>query len=167
MRSSCIASIIAITITLNLPSASARAQASQESDQGAIVQLGAAWEKAWNARDAEALASLLAEDADFVTVLGPNGWLKGRARFDSVHARMFPRYFSKSVWKTKDVQVRFLRPDVAIAHVLWSTTGDEIRHIKHGTPREGIFTWVVEKHGGRWLIAASQNTEVMPILPGQ
>lgn len=133
----------------------------------AIVQLGTAWEKAWNSRDADALASLLAEDADFVTVLGPNGWLKGRARFDSVHARMFPRFFSKSMWKTKDVQVRFLRPDIAIAHVLWSTTGDEVRHVQHGAPREGIFTWVVEKRGGRWLIAASQNTEVMPILPGQ
>jgi hypothetical protein len=54
-----------------------------------------------------------------------------------------------------------------VARVFWSTTGDRVRHIKHGSPREGIFTWVVEKRDGRWLIVASQNTEAMPVLPGQ
>src|SRR5258705_13001008 len=99
MKSSYHASIFAIAVVLCLPCAPTRAQTTQESDRAAIVQLGTAWEKAWNSRDADALASLLAEDADFVTVLGPNGWLKGRARFDSVHARMFPRYFTRSAWK--------------------------------------------------------------------
>ena len=157
----------AVALSLSLPAVATAAQTPAAADEAAIVQLGKTWENAWNSRDAHALASLLAEDADFVTVLGPNGWLKGRARFESVHAGMFPRLFSKSVWTTKEVQVRFLRPDIAIAHVLWATTGDEVRHVKHGSPREGIFTWVVERQKGQWFILASQNTEVMPILPGQ
>jgi len=161
------AQMAAVTLALSLPAIPALAQTPAGGDETAIVQLGKAWQDAWNSRDAHALASLLAEDADFVTVLGPNGWLKGRARFESVHAGMFPRFFSKSVWTTKDVQVRFLRPDIAIAHVLWASTGDEVRHVKHRSPREGIFTWVLEKRNGQWLIVASQNTEVMPVLPGQ
>ena len=158
---------LALALALSLPLESAGAQSTNGADEAAIVALGTAWQKAWNARDAQALGSLLAEDADFVTVLGPNGWLQGRAQFDSVHARMFPRYFSESVWTTKQVHVRFLRADFAIARVMWSTTGDRVRHVKHGTPREGMFMWVVEKREGKWLVVASQNTEVMPILPGQ
>jgi len=159
--------LIGLVLASSPWTASHRAQTAQSSDSAAIVQLGAAWQNAWNTRNADALTALLTEDADFVTVLGPNGWLKGRARFDSVHTRMFPRYFNRSTWTTKNVEVRFLRPDIAIAHVLWSTTGDEVRHVKHGSPREGVFTCVLDKRGGQWLIAASQNTEVMPILPGQ
>ena len=167
MRFKRVAHLAAVALALSLSPVPAGGQATQAADSAAIVQLGTSWQNAWNTRDADALASLLAEDADFVTVLGPNGWLKGRARFDSVHARMFPRLFSKSVWTMKEVNVRFLRPDIAIAHVLWTSTGDEVRHVKHGSPREGIFTWVVEKRNGQWLIVASQNTEVMPVLPGQ
>src|SRR4051812_48813648 len=167
MRFARLAPFAAIALSLSLASTPARAQASQAGDEAAIIQLGTSWQKAWNSRDAHALSSLLAEDADFVTVLGPNGWLKSRARFETVHAGMFPRLFSKSTWTTKEVQVRFLRPDIAIAHVLWTTTGDEVRHVKHGSPREGIFTWIVERRNAQWLIVASQNTEVMPILPGQ
>jgi uncharacterized protein (TIGR02246 family) len=148
MRFVRIVRVAAAALSLSLPAVAAAVQTPAAADEAAIVQLGKTWENAWNSRDAHALASLLAEDADFVTVLGPNGWLKGRARFESVHAGMFPRLFSKSVWTTKEVQVRFLRPDIAIAHVLWATTGDEVRHVKHGSPREGIFTWVVERQKG-------------------
>jgi uncharacterized protein (TIGR02246 family) len=104
---------------------------------------------------------------DFITVLGPNGWLKGRARFKEVHARMFTTLFTDSQWTTKEVHVKFLRPDIAFGRVLWATTGDRVRHVKHGAPREGVFTWVVEKQDGRWRIVASQNTESMPLLAGQ
>lgn len=83
------------------------------------------------------------------------------------HVRMHKTPFTDSVWTTKEVHVKFLRPDLAVARVLWSTTGDKVRHVKHGEPREGIFTWIVEKRDGQWLIIASQNTESMPVLPGQ
>jgi|GraSoiStandDraft_5_1057265.scaffolds.fasta_scaffold278381_1 uncharacterized protein (TIGR02246 family) len=167
MRFLRLVSVVFVASSLAVVAVPAAGQTHAAADEAAIVQLGKAWQNAWNSRDAHALASLVAEDVDFVTVLGPNGWLKGRPRFESVHAGMFPRLFSKSAWTTKETQVRFLRPDVAIAHVLWSTAGDEVRHVKHGSPREGIFTWVVEKRNGQWLIVASQNTEVMPTLPGQ
>jgi uncharacterized protein (TIGR02246 family) len=136
-------------------------------DEKAIKAMGTAWQDAWNQHDVEALTALLAEDVDFVTVLGPNGWLKGRSIFQEAHASMHKRLFTESVWTTKETQVKFIRPDLAIAHVEWGTTGDKVRHIKHGTPRAGIFTWVVEKQNGKWLIIASQNTESMPPLPGQ
>lgn len=136
-------------------------------DRSAIEALGKRWQEAWNRHDMDALAMLMAEDVDFVTVSGPNGWLKGRAQLREDHSQKHRTRFKDSVWTTKEMHIKFLRPDLALARVLWSTTGDKVRHIKHGEPREGIFTWVVEKRAGKWLIIASQNTESMPPLPGQ
>jgi uncharacterized protein (TIGR02246 family) len=136
-------------------------------DRTAIETLGKTWQDTWNRHDMDALSLLLTEDVDFVSVLGPKGWLKGRQQWLAVRAKMHKTYFTESVWTTREAHIKFLRPDLAIAHVLWSTTGDKVRHVKHGEPREGIFTWVVEKRSGTWLIVASQNTETMPVLPGQ
>jgi uncharacterized protein (TIGR02246 family) len=136
-------------------------------EEAAIKQLGKDWQDAWNKKDADALAAMLAKDVDFITVLGPKGWGKGQEGFREAHAAMFKSLFKESEFTTKEVHVKFLRPDLAFARVIWSTKGDRVRHVKHGEPREGIFTWVVEKKEGKWLIIASQNTEVMPPLPGQ
>jgi uncharacterized protein (TIGR02246 family) len=145
----------------------AEAHADRSQDESAIKQLATRWQNAWNRHDADELTALLAEDVDFVTVLGPQGWMKGRPEFHRAHAAMHQTLFTDSVWSTKETHVKFLRPDLAIARVLWSTTGDKVRHVKHGEAREGIFTWVVEKRAGDWLVIASQNTEIMPIQPGQ
>lgn len=138
-----------------------------DADRHAIEALGAGWQDLWNRHDMESLSLLLSEDVDFVTVLGPKGWLKGRKEWLAAHAKMHTTYFKDSIWTTKETHVKFLRPDLAVERVLWSTTGDQVRHIKHGDPREGLFTWIVEKRQGKWLIIAAQNTESMPILPGQ
>ena len=136
-------------------------------ERQAIEALGTRWQELWNRHDMEALSLLLTEDVDFVTVLGPKGWLRGREQWLTAHARMHKTYFTDSVWTTKETHVKFLRPDLAVARVFWSTVGDKVRHIRHGDPREGLFTWIVEKRDGKWLIIAAQNTESMPILPGQ
>lgn len=141
--------------------------ADRAADEVAIKQLGRRWQDAWNAHDADAMAALLAEDVEFITVGGPRGWLKGRQHFREDHAAKHRTRFDRSVWATKEVHVRFLRPDLALARVLWETTGDKVPHRRHGDRREGVFTWVVEKRDGEWLVVASQNTEAMPALPGQ
>ena len=143
------------------------AQPGNSTDEAAIKKLAQQWEEAWNKKDAAAMTALLSTDVDFVTVLGPKGWMKGHDQFHEAHARMFRTLFTESVWKNKETHVKFIRDDLAIQRVLWQTTGDKVRHRKHGETREGIFTWVVEKKDGKWLIIASQNTENMPILPGQ
>jgi uncharacterized protein (TIGR02246 family) len=169
MRASRLVTAGVTIVALAIGGAPVRAQQSADrtADETAIIQLGIDWQNAWNTRDADALTALVAEDVDFVTVLGPNGWLMGQTRFQEVHSRMFTTLFTESQWTTDGVHVKFIRPDLAIARVLWATTGDRVRHVKHGEPRQGIFTWVTEKIDGRWRIIASQNTESMPILPGQ
>jgi uncharacterized protein (TIGR02246 family) len=132
-----------------------------------IKQVTKAWQEGWNKHDAAALAALVIEDVDFVRAIGPEGWLKGRKQFQDFHTEIHKRYFKDSEWTTKETHVRFLRPDVAVAQVVWSIKGDSIPEPdrKPGQPRDGIFTWVLDKRGGKWLIVASHNSEAPP--PGR
>ena len=129
-----------------------------------IKQVRKAWQDSWNKHDAAALAELVIEDVDWVRAIGPEGWLKGRKQFQEFHAKIHQGYFKDSVWTTKATHIRLLRSDVAVAQVLWSIMGDSIPDPsrKPGQPRDGIFTWVLEKRAGKWLVVASQNTEAPP-----
>jgi uncharacterized protein (TIGR02246 family) len=75
--------------------------------------------------------------------------------------------FKESVWGTTDVQVRFLKPDVAIVHVNWGIRGDKDPDGTPRQPRRGIFTRIVMKRDGRWLIRASQNTNIRETQPAK
>jgi uncharacterized protein (TIGR02246 family) len=138
-----------------------------DADRKAIEAIAASFQDTWNRHDMDGLASLVAEDVDFVTVVGARGWEKGRKEFKDGHAEVHKTMFKDSVLTVKETHIEFIRPDIAIAHVLWETRGDVVPDRKPGEPREGIFTWVVEKRGGKWLIIASQNTENKTPVPSK
>lgn len=132
------------------------AAAAQPADEESrIVALVPRWQQAWNAHDMKALAALFTEDADFVNV-GARHW-KGRAEIETQHAARLPQ-FAESVWSTKESTVQFLTPDIALAHVTWGMKGDKNPDGTSREPREGVFTWLVVKKNGEWLIRAAQNT---------
>ena len=54
------------------------------------------------------------------------------------------------------IEVRFLRKDVAVAHVTWELVGDS----RTPNPRRGLFVFVLTQQNGGWLIADAQNTEI-------
>lgn len=149
--------LVLILALLALPSIAQTTQTSD--DRRAIEALASSFQDCWNRHDIEALASLVAEDVDYVTVVGTKDWEKGRREFKDRHTAAHRTMFKDSVLTVKETHIRFIRLDLVIAHVLWETRGDVIPNRKPGDARSGIFTWVVEKREGRWLIIASQNTD--------
>lgn len=149
--------VFVVGLALLLPAWAASAQ-SDTKDLEAIKQIEKDWQAAWNQHDMKALTALVAEDVDFVTVAGL--WLKGRKEFEEQHTAIHAMRFKESVRTTTDVQVKFLRPDVAIVHVRGEIKGEKARDGTPLQPRQGIFTRVVTKEGGKWLIKASQNTAI-------
>jgi len=145
-----------------LPGARCSPLSDRSTDEQAIEAVEARWQDARNRHDIAALADLLTEDADFVTVIGR--WCKGKKDFYDYHVRLHQVMFKDSIHKTTDTQIRFLNPDVAIVHVHWTITGDRNAD---GTPRpnsrDGIFTQVMLKQDGQWRITASQNTNIQPV----
>jgi len=153
-------SVLTIVFILALAAQPAKTQTkADDAGRKAVEAIAANFKDAWNRHDMDGLAALVAEDVDYVTVVGASDWEKGRKEFKQRHAEVHQTMFKESVLTIKEIHVKFLRPDIALAHVLWETQGDVIPDRKPGAPRAGIFTWVVEKRSGKWLIIASQNTE--------
>ena len=71
-------------------------------DEAAVKQIEMLWDEAWNRHDSEALASLLSEDANFVTVAGV--WTKDRAEFRRLMERLHQMQFKDSARGTRIVR---------------------------------------------------------------
>ena len=125
----------------------------------------------WNRHDLDAFGKLFAPDADFVNVAG-SLWI-GRQAIQAQHAyahgvipadspgfserdHPYNGIFKNSTITFNQVDVRFLRKDVAIAHVSWELLGDA----RTQSPRRGMLLFVLTGQNTGWLIAAAQNTEI-------
>jgi len=125
---------------------------------------------AWNQHDMEAFGKLFATDADFVNVAGAR-WT-GRESIQMHHAwahgaiprdtpgfdKSDPHYgiFNTSTLRFTQIDVRFLRNDVAVALANLELVGDA----RTPNPRHSVVTFVLLRQNGGWLIAAAQNTEI-------
>jgi hypothetical protein len=57
------------------------------------------------------------------------------------------------------MQERFsLRPNLAVLHWNWRIQGDRNEDMTPRKPRFGLFTMIVEKQSGKWLVVVAQNT---------
>lgn len=149
--------------TLVLAGAAWATASVQPSDESAIRQIPARFEVAWNQHDMKALASLFAEDADFVNVAGV--WWKGRREIEQAHVQTHATMFKDSTLRVGEVKVRFLKPDVALVHVHWNLSGDTGPDGAARSPRSGIMSQVVVKQHGVWLVASAQNTNLLANPP--
>jgi len=147
-------------IVLLLASATAcSAMANPAADNAAIRALAQRQETAWNRHDAKAYAALFTADCDVVNVVG--NWWSGRAELERKLTTAYASTFRHSTLTFTNVQMRFLTPEFAIAHLRWAMTGAEMP-AGQPQPRQGIQTLVVRKQAGEWLIDAFQNTNTVP-----
>ena len=138
------------------------ASANQGGDEAEIRAVALRQGETWTRHDANAYAALFTDDCDVVNVLGWR-W-KGRSELEGKLAAAFTYVFRDSQLTITDVQVRFLSPEIAVAHARWTMTG---ARTPPGVPepRTGIQTLVFTKTAGHWLIAAFQNTIGIPEQP--
>lgn len=133
--------------------------ATRDRDETEIRNLQALQAAAWNRHDAKAYADLFAEDGDAVNVVG--WWWKGRAEIEARLTAAFAWVFRESTLTIPEVHVRFLTPEIAIAHVRWTMTGARTPP-SIPEPRQGIQIQVLRKTAGRWRIVSFQNTNAVP-----
>jgi uncharacterized protein (TIGR02246 family) len=151
---------IAVSFAVLLTSSPLAFSAIASPDDLAIQGIVEAWETDWNSHDMDAMGTLVTEDADFVNVAGLH-W-KGRAQIVREHAERHRTNLKLSHWTTRSVTIQQLWSKAALVHINWGITGDTDFD---GTPREardGIFSWLMMKQNGHWLIRSAQNTNVSP-----
>ena len=118
------------------------------------------WEDAWNRADADALADLFAEDAEFVNVVGL--WWHDRANIRGAHAFGFARIFPGSRITMDEPRVRLLGTDAAVVQSRWHLVGQVTPDGEPAGDRDGILTFVLERRLGGWITVAAQNTDIEP-----
>jgi uncharacterized protein (TIGR02246 family) len=137
--------------------------ADQNSDEATIRQTVIGLQDAWNRHDMKAFANLFAEDADFVNVAG--AWWKGRSEIEQKHQASHATIFRDSTLSVEEVDIRFLTPDIAIAHVSTSLVGQKTPDGTVVPQRRTLLTQVLQKQSGKWMIVASHNTDIRPPTP--
>ena len=132
--------------------------ASQQVDEDEIRRIQVRWDSAWNQHDIKALSALVAEDVRFVNVAG--NVLNGREEFEKLQTRTHATQFKDSVRTVTGTDIKFLTPDIAVAHVRWGMKGDKDADGTSRQPRNGVMMQVLVRRGGAWTIVAVQNTNV-------
>jgi uncharacterized protein (TIGR02246 family) len=91
-------------------------------------------------------------------------YAKGRETIERGHTAIFTTLYKDSRNVATFKSVRFLRPDVAVAHVEWN-----LEFKMNGATQKGhaMNTMVLTKEGGKWSIAAFQNTPIEPPQQGR
>ena len=119
-------------------------------------------QQAWNQHDAKAYGALFAEDGDVVNIVG--WWWKGRKQIEDKLRDAFAFVFRESTLTINEVEIRFLKPKVAVAHTRWTMSGAKTPPTIP-QPREGIQTIILQKFDGNWVIEAFQNTNHVAEIP--
>lgn len=148
---------VAAMALMLLSTVTSNAQTPQNSsaDEAAIRQVVQQVQDGWNAHDGKAFAAPFAPNADYVVVNGIRAI--GREAIEKGHTAIFTTIYKDSQNVGTVKSIRFLRPDVAVVHVEWNL---EFR--AGGETRKGhaMNTMVMTKEGGKWSIAAFQNTPI-------
>jgi uncharacterized protein (TIGR02246 family) len=137
--------------------------AQSKTEEEAVSKLPQEFCDAWAKHDGHALATIMAQDVDFVTVA--TTYLHGRADFETFHVRLLSGRFKDSTLTALESTTRFLRPDMAVVHWSWKMVGDKNPDGTPRQPRYGMMTLVAEKKNGNWLVVVGQNTNAILGIP--
>ena len=112
--------------------------------------------EAFNRRDAKAWARFCTPDAQLVTVRGES--MQGIGAIEKGLATVFETRARRAMLETLDISVRFIRPDVALAHVTNEMHGLLSPEGQTLAPHRELSIRVLVKDQGVWRITAFHNT---------
>jgi len=151
--------LIPLALILFPPPAPSLAQRGSAADEKAIREIETQWEAAWNRHDVAAMAAVYAPDSDAINLAGE--WFQGRAAFQKSLEELHSGKTQSSIWQTERTEIKFLTPEIALVHVYANSHGDRNPDGSAMAPRRVILSRVEMKRGGKWLIVASQATNIV------
>lgn len=117
--------------------------------------------RAWNDRDAAALASLFDTDAEFVA--GDGLWWHDRDSIRKAHSQLLARAVTRATLAAAETKVKLLSPEVAVVYAKLTLSDPE----PAGAPappggRTTIASFVVHRAGERWMCASAHSADILP-----
>jgi uncharacterized protein (TIGR02246 family) len=136
------------------------AQTLDRADETAIRAVVTAVPEALNRKDMKAYADLFADDADWINVVGMH-WI-GKAAVVKAHEAYLKTIFRDGGMSTRDVTIRAVTPDVAIAVVTQDDKGGILPDGSKTPSGSGRLTYVLVKRDSKWKITHGHNTVIDP-----
>jgi uncharacterized protein (TIGR02246 family) len=128
-------------------------------DEVAIQQLMIDLTHAWNRGDAKAYGARYRADGTFTNVNGT--FHVGREEFDRRHEEVFRGVFKGTTLALTTIELRFIRPDVAIVDIDVGLAGCKAQPPGVQAGPDGVLhtclLMVLIKEDGSWWIAAYHN----------
>lgn len=115
--------------------------------------------RAWNNRQAENIAALFEENADFINVVGI--WWEDREAIYEAHEYGLKVIFSESTLRLGRVKTKMLNEDIAVVHARMRLDGQKSPDGKSTGIRHNLFIFVVRRQGDHWLALSAQNTDIV------
>ena len=148
--------IVVLGVFTASASAGQPSPSSTQKDEDAIRQVMAATTEAFSRHDAKAWVKFCTPDARLVTVRGES--MNGVVEIEKGLTAIFKTRGRNVSLKTLDVTVRFIRPDVALAHVTNELSGLVNPEGQTQPPHRELSIRVLVKDQGAWRITAFHNT---------
>jgi uncharacterized protein (TIGR02246 family) len=156
VRQSLVALIVALGVIAASDSAGQTRSPDARNDEDDIKSVIAATTDAFSRHDAKAWVKFCTSDAQLVTVRGES--MNGVAEIEKGLTTIFQTRGRNVTLKTLDVTVRFIRPDVALAHVTNQLSGLVSPEGQTLPPHHERSIRVLVKDQGGWRITAFHNT---------
>lgn len=115
---------------------------------------------AWNKKDANYLAAMFHEHAEFINVVGL--WWHTRADIQKAHDYGFRVIFPDSHLTVTKVKVRNVTDSIAIVYAKMHLHGQSSHKGQKAGHRRNIFTFVVQKKEVGWICISTHNTDIAP-----
>lgn len=158
IRQSLIALLVAVGVSISREAAAQAGPAGSPNDEAAIKAVLAATTDAFSRRDAKAWVNFSTPDAQLVTVRGES--MNGVEEIEKGLTRIFQTRGRNVTLTTLGLKVRFIRPDVAVAHVTNRLSGLVNADGQPVPSHQELSVRVLVKEQGAWRITAFHNTIV-------
>ena len=147
----------ALVVVVSAAASAAQTPSSDSrNDEESIRALMTATTDAFSGHDAKAWVKFCTPDAQLVTVRGES--MKGIAEIEKGLTAIFQTRGRNVTLETRDVTVRFIRPDVALVHVTNELSGLISPEGQTLPPHQELSIRVLVKDEGVWRITAFHNT---------
>lgn len=137
--------------------------ASRAEDEEAIRRICLERTERFNETHEPPRAADFTPDADFVNVYGM--WRKGAAEIEALQGERMKTVLKEARLTSLDLRIRFIRPDVAIAHQTQEMAGMLSPDGQKTPPHKERSIRVLVKERGKWLTTAFHNTIVREVAP--
>jgi uncharacterized protein (TIGR02246 family) len=157
--------MLAAPLSVGLARAAAADESANGKDDAAIKQIVADFSNGWNTHDAHSMCVSLAENLEWVNWRGEA--LGTREAVEKEHAELFADLYKNSHRTDEVKSIKYISPELAVVDDYWTMTGAKKRDGSDWPYRAGLYTFVMAKRNGRWIVIVSHAADFNAQAPGK